>query len=379
MKFARIHLKNVSRSFAFCIERLPEPFRTQVAYGYLLCRILDTIEDSTWEDSSLQILKFQEFDAALEGRSILPANWSEEFPQNIPEGERVLLLQAHEVLSRFYSFSEEVQAIMREVVVSMSHGMLRFVRQKQNGVFRLHSLFEVNKYCFFVAGVVGEMLTRLFVKMQCAAVEMKSNSVLLDSFHFGLFLQKINLLKDQGRDEREGRFFVPVRDEVRASLRGHAEAAFEYLLRIPKEQSGYRLFCAWSLLLGLASMPFIDRSWKDRIECKIPRVKTVQLLAEVERVISDNEKLRKIFERLAERAQLTSGMVSEAGLESSSKSLSEKSRIMDGIHEAIPASPTRIINESSANVAGEAPTWAIRECYAGVLDDSGLAQLGLIG
>lgn len=374
MKFARVHLKNVSRSFAFCIERLPEPFRTQVAYGYLLCRILDTIEDSAWSDSSQQILKFQEFDAALEGKSVLPVNWSENFPHDIPEGERLLLRDAHEVLARFYTFSDEVQVIMREVVVSMSHGMLRFVRQKRDGVFRLHSLLEVNKYCFFVAGVVGEMLTRLFVKMQSAAVEMKSNTVLLDSFHFGLFLQKVNLLKDQGRDEREGRFFVPARDEVRASLRGHAEAAFEYLLRIPKEQSGYRLFCAWSLLLGLASMPFIDRSWKERMEYKIPRLKTVQLLAEVERVISDNEKLRKIFDRLSARAQLTAGANSETALEFNRKNLQDQEAIAAGGDSAI--STTRGAGESASVGAS---SWAIRECYSGVLDDSGLAQLGVLG
>ncbi len=45
-EFYQTHLDRVSRSFAFCIRQLPDPLRGWVGLSYLLCRILDTIEDS---------------------------------------------------------------------------------------------------------------------------------------------------------------------------------------------------------------------------------------------------------------------------------------------------------------------------------------------
>ncbi|MDP7111678.1 MAG: squalene/phytoene synthase family protein, partial [Myxococcota bacterium] len=38
-------LPRVSRTFALSIEALPEPLRRAVRAAYLLCRIVDTIED----------------------------------------------------------------------------------------------------------------------------------------------------------------------------------------------------------------------------------------------------------------------------------------------------------------------------------------------
>ena len=47
--FYQTHLDRVSRSFAFCIKKLESPLRQWVSLAYLLCRVLDTVEDSIWE------------------------------------------------------------------------------------------------------------------------------------------------------------------------------------------------------------------------------------------------------------------------------------------------------------------------------------------
>ena len=44
------HLDRVSRSFAFCIARLEGEMREWVSLSYLLCRLLDTVEDAPWAD-----------------------------------------------------------------------------------------------------------------------------------------------------------------------------------------------------------------------------------------------------------------------------------------------------------------------------------------
>src|SRR5512135_2413986 len=40
------HLPKVSRTFALAIDGLPEPLRGEVCVAYLLCRVLDTVEDA---------------------------------------------------------------------------------------------------------------------------------------------------------------------------------------------------------------------------------------------------------------------------------------------------------------------------------------------
>jgi hypothetical protein len=129
---------------------------------------------------------------------------------------------------------------------------------------------------------------------------MTSPKIYVQAIHFGLFLQKINILKDQLADEKEGRQLVPSRSELIASLRLNAQGAVEYLVAIPLEEKGYRLFCAWSLFLGLASISWIQKSWILRILEKIPRSITMKLLANVEVIIDDNVALLKQFQEFVQ-------------------------------------------------------------------------------
>ena len=75
-----------------------------------------------------------------------------------------------------------------------------------------------------------------------------------NAFHFGLFLQKVNLLKDQRTDEREGRFLIPDRKLVLASLTENAKGAIAYLISLPESRkravAPLRVvpFSGWSLV-----------------------------------------------------------------------------------------------------------------------------------
>ena len=116
-----------------------------------------------------------------------------------------------------------------------------------------------------------------------------------NAFHFGLFLQKVNLLKDQRGDEKEGRFLVPDREQLLASLCENAEGALAYLTELPADEKGYRVFCAWSLFLGGASLSWIEKSFQAADGTKIPRNVTQELLASVEALVLDNDALRSGF------------------------------------------------------------------------------------
>jgi phytoene/squalene synthetase len=325
-EFYQNHLDRVSRSFAFCIARLPSPLREQVGLSYLICRILDTVEDADWPNKSLQAEQFIKFDELLVSKFTDEdfGQWRAKFPTDLPEGERLLLDDASIILRDFQNLPELARNAIEEPVLSMSRGMHHFALSKNHNQLRLKNLREVNQYCFFVAGVVGEILTRLVANtIGKAQIDRRE---LVDAFHFGLFLQKINILKDQRSDEEHGRFLVPSRNEVVASLREHAARAIEYVTSIPKSHIGFRLFCSWSLFLGLASLPWIQQGWEQKDLSKIPRDQTQALLKEVESIVGDDVRLKNMFEFL----------VSVSGADQDQKTLSpDRERVVANVFPRI--------------------------------------------
>jgi phytoene/squalene synthetase len=297
-EFYQTHLDRVSRSFAFCIRQLPEPLRGWVGLSYLLCRLVDTIEDSNWPDLKTQQDVFHQFDRCLQNSAECPglSSWSQVFPQDIVEGEQILIGDAPRLLSDFHALSKPVKEIMRELVLSMSLGMQHFSKNRQDGRLKLNSLAEVNQYCFFVAGLVGELLAKLIANVE-PKFDLSQNN-LRRAHHFGLFLQKVNLLKDQVADEKVGRHLIPSRELVEDSSQENATEAFDFLLQVPRHQMEFRRFCAWSLFLGLEALKVARKSVLSRQVLKVSRPDMQKLLQRVEEALSDDGALRVLFSEL---------------------------------------------------------------------------------
>src|ERR1035437_791690 len=129
--FYQSHLDRVIRSFAFCIRQLPPPLREWVGLSYLLCRVVDTIEDSAWPNLAAQMEAFRQFDASLMSSSGIPAlaAWRDIFPNDIPTSEKLLIADATVLLEDFHKFPPQVHEMIRELVLSMSQGMQHFCSQ----------------------------------------------------------------------------------------------------------------------------------------------------------------------------------------------------------------------------------------------------------
>jgi phytoene/squalene synthetase len=334
--FYQSHLDRVSRSFAFCIRQLPDPLRDWVALSYLLCRVVDTIEDSAWTDRTAQIEAFQRFDASLMGNGSL-ADWANLFPADIPAGEKILIGDAAELMTDFHQFPTHAFEVIKELVLSMSQGMQHFCAKRRDGSLRLSTLGEVNQYCFFVAGVVGELLAKLVAKVEPKFRLSQLNVV--RAHHFGLFLQKVNLLKDQVGDEELGRHLIPSREVVEDSSQENAARALDFLLDVPKEQIEFRRFCAWSLFLGLQALSVARESLLRKRVLKVPRGDMEDVFAKVEVALDDDVAMRSLFDSFA--AQL-------------------------GWPKRLPL----------PHVAREFPEW-IRHLYHGPLDSQSMNELGL--
>jgi phytoene/squalene synthetase len=285
-EFYQRHLDAVSRTFALCIPRLDPPFREQVALSYLLLRVLDTVEDAPFSDRFAQQRQFNEMRKFLRERPTVAQidAFRSGFPEGMSEGERNLLSDAE----AFFEDAYELDPAAREVVFSgvdrMALGMAAYARRP--APLRLLDVEDVCRYCCFVAGLVGEMLTRLW------EVRGGSPPRMLSAYRFGLFLQKVNILKDQPEDEAAGRFLVPDKREILASLRRDSQGALSYLTSLPRAERGYRTFCAWSLMLGASALGQLDAPRKSR------RAQTMALLAQTAEIAQDDEALRRQFAEL---------------------------------------------------------------------------------
>ena len=292
------HLQNVSRSFAFCIARLEEPLREWVGLTYLLCRLVDTVEDSAW---SIEQDQMDAFDGFMRFVAQLPSesevqSWAHMFPQ-VSQGERELLSDAYSLFLDFHALPTPVQKPVAMMLEIMAGGMKSFSQNKVDGVLRLLNLDEVNRYCYFVAGVIGEVLAQL-ISLLDQRFEA-SPEVVARAHRFGLFLQKVNLLKDEPEDRPLGRYLVPDSKILLASAKEDQLKAMDFLRMIPLEQKGFRLFCAWSMSLGLATLRVLQGNTGGR---KVDRVSKETLVGDIEQCIGDPESLDLYIDNLSRMA-----------------------------------------------------------------------------
>ena len=343
--FYQPHLDRVSRSFAFCIAELPEPLKERVGLSYLLCRLLDTVEDAPWDNVADQQQAFADFDQAVLSLAHVDAlrDWTKQFPPSITAGEKILLEVAPRLLADLHALPAAPRQILSDLIGTMSRGMQHFCRTRGGGDLRLKSLSDVNQYCFFVAGVVGELLVQL-VAIDNPGFTVDAKRA-LEAHHFGQFLQKVNLLKDQITDEQSGRHLIPSRLVVEGAARRDVGRAFAFLTGLPNTLIEFRRFCAWSLFLGLESLRVARESVGAGRVLKVGRGQLAQIIGEIEIALNDPAELQNLFNKHCQALNWT----------------------MDSVKDK-PA------NESSA--AAGLPAW-FGGAYRGLLRPFELAQLEL--
>lgn len=253
--YQRSILESVSRTFALTIPLLPNGLEKVVGNTYLLCRIVDTIEDATCVDPTTK----QEL-STLFIKTVLDHSLSEQFVReclialiNHPNhNEKDLIENIPRVLRVLQSCDERQRHAVAQCVQIMSEGMSYFhIRQNQIG---LEDLQEFEKYCYVVAGVVGEMLTTLFALHSPAFAKAISGKESL-AIAFGQALQMTNILKDSPEDQLRGVSWKPKglgQTDLLVIAHQKLEDSLRYICCIPKSEPGIRQFCF--LAFGLAVM-----------------------------------------------------------------------------------------------------------------------------
>lgn len=287
-------LVKTSRTFALAIPQLPQPTLREVTVAYLLFRIADTFEDASvlW-DRPRRLAALEGFDHLLGSPAVEKARgcareWTSEPPTD-HAGYLELLEETPLVFSALLALSESARDAIVGHTRRTARLMAEFVTQSDRaGVLRLRDLDDLRAYCYAVAGIVGEMLTELFL-LSGDGVAASAKFLRKRASAFGEGLQLVNILKDSVSDEVEGRNFLPStvdREEVFALARTDLQAATEYARELQRARApaGVVAFTALPVELAWATL--------DRVEelgpgTKITRTQVFALYARVHQAIKD--------------------------------------------------------------------------------------------
>jgi farnesyl-diphosphate farnesyltransferase len=297
-------LDGVSRTFALTIPQLPEGLAQPVANAYLLCRIVDTIEDEVSLDSQQKREFCDQFIRVVAGEEAPEALALALHPllseQTIPAEHELVRL-----IPRVIAITHKLDAPQREAlalcVAIMGKGMAEFQgRDLRHG---LANMAEMDSYCYHVAGVVGEMLTRLFCHYS-PVIAAERELMMKLAVSFGQGLQMTNILKDLWDDHSRQVCWLPRStfdaagfdlstlkpghnspgfaagfQQLIGIAHAHLRNALEYTMHIPASEPGIREFCLWALGMAMLTLRKINGhlNFSDSKQVKISRrsVKTV--------------------------------------------------------------------------------------------------------
>jgi farnesyl-diphosphate farnesyltransferase len=235
------YLDRTSRSFAAVIKALHPQLKNAICIFYLALRGLDTIEDD------MTIPLHRKLEILLHFHEYLATpGWN--CDENAPtDKHRDLLVEFHVVIGEFLKLPSSYQEVIADITHRMAKGMAQYCQRAydtesnsqppmlslsdssidvcglENSKVssekssegpelsgnRVQTNEEYDLYCHYVAGLVGHGLTRLFLASKLeSAVGLEQNQHALAN-SMGLFLQKINIIRDFHEDFHESRAFWP--------------------------------------------------------------------------------------------------------------------------------------------------------------------------
>jgi farnesyl-diphosphate farnesyltransferase len=264
-----------SRSFSAVIKELHPELLVPVVIFYLILRGLDTIEDDMTIDLSKKEPILRSFQNILDKEG-----WT--FNDNGPkEKDRELLVGFDVVIAEFRKIKPAYRTIIKDITKQMGNGMADYANNAEHNINGISTLAEYDLYCHYVAGLVGDGLTQLFVESGLANPALLERSHLQESM--GAFLQKTNIIRDVREDFDDKRRFWPrviwskhvnkfeelfdkanedaalncISEMCLNSLR-HADECLFYLAGL-KEQSVFN-FCAIPQVMAVATLELVFRN-----------------------------------------------------------------------------------------------------------------------
>jgi farnesyl-diphosphate farnesyltransferase len=316
-------LPAVSRTFALTIPELPPALRTSVTNAYLLCRIADTIEDEPALTPAASLHFLQRFVAVLYGKEPAAALAQDLGPQlsnQTLQAEADLVTNMERVVRVTNGLDAHQQIAIQRCVEVMCGGMHQF--QQTASLRGVPRLSDLDDYCYYVAGVVGQMLTELFCGYSPQIAQQRAGMHELD-VSFAQGLQMTNILKDVWEDRgrgacwlpqevfsrhgidlgqltpgrADGRFDAAMRELV-AVAHAHLRNALSFTLLIPGKEAGIRRFCLWAIGLAILTLRNIAATpgFTSGKQVKIPRSAVALTRITTNMSVRNNWMLKRLFD-----------------------------------------------------------------------------------
>jgi len=205
-------VSDVSRTFALTVSELDEPMARDICVGYLLCRVADTIEDAghvpPGKKHDLLITYSRVFDPDEETTiGEFMDDVAEWIPKD-PDDDWTVVAEAPRIVGTFRGLEESSQRAIRPPVRELIEGMAMFVdRYADDGGLRLRTVEELEEYCWYAAGTVGNLVTGLLSRNADPSVRETLHN---NARSFALLLQLVNIAKDVAVDyEEENNVYLP--------------------------------------------------------------------------------------------------------------------------------------------------------------------------
>ena len=319
-------LPHVSRTFALTIPQLPPALSIPVTSAYLLCRIADTIEDEPALSAAETLRFLQRFSAVVAGNGepdALARDLEHRLSDRTLPTERDLVSNMDRVVRVAANLGAPQHAAIQRCVELMCYGMPRF--QINASIKGLARSTDLDDYCYYVAGVVGEMLTELFCDYSPDIARQRTRlSALAASFAQGL--QMTNILKDVWEDRSRGACWLPQEvftrhgvdlgqvaagssdprfqagiTELLGVAHSHLRNALDYTLLIPAKEKGIRRFCLWAIGLAALTLRKIAQhpGFTAGAQVKVSRTAVSITMAMTNTFIGNDWMLRRLFSMAA--------------------------------------------------------------------------------
>lgn len=283
-------IPKVSRTFALTIKFLPRALRDSIYSSYLLCRVADTLEDSPFLDIEQKKDRLTRLSSMLyeasEGTGF-PASDLPRLYGNIDPGsgdDHRLLVESSKLFDILESLPDYQQKVIFRRAGEMAEGMAQYVELhylENEKIGALKDIADWDRYCYYVAGTVGHMLTEIFAR-HYDLNKSKTDKLTELSSSFGLGLQKVNVIKDVPEDRKRGVCYLPLDimknyglkpssldstddvlgiekfvEELAANAMSHLDDAIAYTALIPHGYKGVRMFLLVPVLLAVETMNLV--------------------------------------------------------------------------------------------------------------------------
>ncbi len=283
MDYCKNALQSVSRSFALTIPLVEDNILAPIMVGYLEARILDTFEDDIGvREISLEerihsmnlLMEVLENPSSASGKekAKILAESADEMVAN--PSYRDLVKNMERVLTVHDSFDQKTKDCMVKWLKEMNFGMQKFLKQE------VYSFEDLNEYCYYVAGTPSGFLTEL-IRTRSQKLTSENSQILLDNERdFGLFLQKVNIIRDFREDILDNeKIFWPgflfekyqlkpadllekenknsamhILEAMLDNACEHIEPVKNYLNAIPDEYAGFRAGAAVNFAMGVGTL-----------------------------------------------------------------------------------------------------------------------------